>query len=168
MVRTREIVEANTTSDSGKALNHTVNGGIKNTPIAVSDTVQVGKMAPKQVTKRRNIHLEREGNKSIMALSKKAKLTEAPKLTSARIAPRPVFKGKSPASKEAGETKKRSNPTDNDSDSIASAPENLKTTSLPLKKSRVDKNDTKPQPIRRTGKVSEYLILKCKNIENAL
>jgi hypothetical protein len=167
--RTRESAEANTASDGGKSLNHAVNGDIKNTPNAIPDTVQAGKPAPKQGTKRKNIHPETEDNKSITAPSKKAKPTEeAPKSTSARIAPRPVFKGKNPAaapSKEAGETsngsKKRPNPTDDDSDSIA-APENLKTTPPPVKKLRVDKNEPKPQPIRRTGKVSESLIVKCK------
>ena len=175
--RTRESAKANTSSNGGKASNHVINGGIKNTPDTIPETVQVEKSAPKQGTKQRNKHLEKEVNKSITAPSKKAKLTSTEKIapnSTANITPhprpRPTGKGEE-TSKELKKHPILTMTDDDNSDSSTSAPEILNTPAPPQKKAQVDKNNSepprsKPQPIRRTGIVS--LILKPTVIKNAL
>jgi hypothetical protein len=152
------------------------------------------KSEERQGTKRKTDQLETGDNKPTSVPIKKAKtIKEVPKSTSVHVAPgqnsasassrqnsasatpRQNSASSTPRQKPAApiaapsftnkNSRKRSNPTD---DAFTEDP---KTPAPPLKKPRVNTNDTthegnskKPQPIRRSGNV--LFDLKCKYVEN--
>jgi hypothetical protein len=160
---------------AGKASNSADNRGAKNTSNAIPEAVV--KPAQKQGTKRKaNDRLETEGDnadKSVSVPPKKTKTTEAPKKanTTNKVPKSTPARIKKPAaaSSRAGEIskspKKRSSPTDNEGTATTMDPKTP--APRPLKKPRVSESNNahkaisrKPQLLRRSGIISESLILK--------